>query len=244
MFISFRLRDALPLMAALALIAATFMLPPYEAAPSDALEVFAQSSGTVLVIDAGHGGADGGAVAADGTVESGINLAIASKLDALAGLFGVQTVMTRESEDITYPEDADSVAEMKRADQRARISLINAQPDAVLISIHQNYYPDPRPSGAQVLYAATDGSRAFGETAHELLTSALCPDNRRVAAPVDEDVYLMRSVHCPAILVECGFISNAAELAKLKSGEYQCKTAAVLLSAYLQSGFTADGMVI
>ncbi len=71
--------------------------------------------------------------------------------------------MTRESEDIALPESADTIGKMKRADQTARVKLINSVPDGVLISIHQNYYPDPRPSGAQVLYAATDGSRELGE---------------------------------------------------------------------------------
>ena len=163
-------------------------------------------------------------------------------LEALAGLFGVETVMTRESEDIDYPEEADTVSKMKQADQNARVKLINSVPDGVLISIHQNYYPDSRPSGAQVLYAATDGSQELGELAHGAITSALCPDSRRVAAPISRDIFLMRSVKCPAILVECGFISNAGELEKLRSGTYQTKLAALLLTSYLQYRSAAETM--
>ena len=243
MCLSFKLRDALPLMAAILLIAATFLLPPYEAYEPPAVEAFSED-GCTLIIDAGHGGADGGAVAADGSVESEINLSIARRLDMLAGLVGINTVMTRESESIEYPENAATVREMKRADQKARIELINSVPSGVLISIHQNFYPDPGPSGSQVLYASTQGSRELGEATHGLLVSSLCPDNRRVAAPVDESIYLMRSVRCPAILVECGFISNANELAKLKSGEYQSKLAAVLLSAYTEFASAKDGMSV
>lgn len=243
MYFTLKLRDALPLLAALALIAAAFLLPPLEADEPEAAAVFAEG-GETLIIDAGHGGADGGASAADGTVESSLNLAVARRLEALAGLFGVETLMTRSSEDISYPADAGSLREMKRADQAARLELINSRPGAVLISIHQNYYPDPRPSGPQVFYSAVSGSRALGEAAQALLVEKLCPESRRLASPVDEDIYLMREANCPAILVECGFISNAAELEQLKSGEYQNKLAAVLLTAYLQYAGTADGMVL
>ena len=241
MFLSIKLRDTLPLMVSALLIAAAFLLPPYEAGGE--IAVFAPD-GPVLIIDPGHGGADGGAQAADGSVESALNLSVAKKLNALAGLFGVETVMTRESEDIAYPDGADSIAGMKRADQHARAELIASVPDGVLISIHQNYYPDERPSGAVVLYAAAEGSRELGEAAQSLLVEKLDSSNRRVAAPVDDEVYLMRSAECPAILVECGFMSNPAELEKLKSGSYQFKIAAVLLSAYLQRGGAVNGMVI
>lgn len=243
MFLTFKFRDAAPLCIALALILVLFLLPEYPAAvDGDAAQsVFAENE-RVLIIDAGHGGADGGAVAADGTVESGINLAIARRLESMAGLFGVETLMTRTSEDIDYPESADTVGKMKSADQAARVKLINSVPDGVLISIHQNYYPDPRPSGAQVLYAATDGSRELGELTHEAIVSNLCPDNRRVASPVDKDIYIMRSAKCPAILVECGFISNEQELSLLLDGTYQTKLAAVLLTSYLQYESASETM--
>ena len=244
MFVTFKFRDAVPLCAAMLLILATFLLPEYPGTePEEAVSVFS-AEGPVLIIDAGHGGADGGAVAEDGTVESSINLAIAQKLELLSGLFGVETVMTRESEDIAYPDEADTIAKMKRADQNARVNLINSIPDGVLISIHQNYYPDSRPSGAQVLYAATDGSQELGEIAHTAITASLCPDSRRVAAPVSSEIYLMRSVHCPAILVECGFISNAEELLKLKNSVYQNEIAALLLTSYLQYESGAETMKV
>lgn len=242
MFVTFKFKDAIPLCVALMLIFVVFLLPEYPVSErEEAVSVFAAGE-QVLIIDAGHGGVDGGAVAADGSVESTINLAIARRLEALAGLFGVETVMTRESEDIDYPEDADTVSKMKQADQNARVKLINSVPDGVLISIHQNYYPDSRPSGAQVLYAATDGSQELGELAHGAITSALCPDSRRVAAPISRDIFLMRSVKCPAILVECGFISNAGELEKLRSGTYQTKLAALLLTSYMQYRSAAETM--
>ena len=245
MFMSFRFKDILPLMAAIVLIAATFALPPYlpKEDAGEAVSVFAEGE-SVLIIDAGHGGADGGAVAADGSPESDINLAIAQKLESLAGLFGVQTVMTRTAADIDYPADADTISEMKKADQHARLELINSVPGGVMVSIHQNYYPDSRPSGAQVLYAPSSGSQELGELMHSMLLGTLCPDDRRVASPADKDIYLMKYAKCPAVLVECGFISNPDELTLLKSDGYQKKLAAVLLAAYMQYDTAQDGISV
>ena len=194
----------------------------------------APAAGPTLVIDAGHGGADGGASAANGTVESVINLQIALRMEQIAKLFGVQTVMTRTDETLNYPAEAGTIREMKLWDQKTRVALINATEDAVLISVHQNKYPDARPSGSQVLYAKTDGSSEFAELAHANLIRALNPENRRVAAPISDRIYLMKRVNCPAILVECGFLSNPQETAKLETGEYQTELAAVLIGSYLQ----------
>lgn len=206
-------------------------------AQSFALETAAmqrlESAHPVLIIDAGHGGLDGGAVAPDGTAESGINLDIALRLRDMCSLFGVETVMTRTGEDIGYPDAAKTVSQKKAWDQKRRAELINSTPDAVLISIHQNKYPDPRPHGAQVLYGKEDGSRELGECMHEMLRVSLDPENRRVAAPIQNNIYLMRMAKCPAVLVECGFLSNPDEAALLESGEYRTKLAMVLLAAFL-----------
>lgn len=102
----------------------------------------------VLILDAGHGGEDGGAVAPDGTVEADINLEIALRARAIAELTGVRVVMTRESAQIAYPDDAATVAQRKKADQHRRAELVREMDNAVLISIHQNCYPDRKPSGA------------------------------------------------------------------------------------------------
>lgn len=191
-------------------------------------------AGPVLIIDAGHGGADGGAVAGDGTLESGINLDIALRLEALAGFWGVDTVMTRRSEEIDYPSDALSLSAMKRADQYARVALINSTPGAVLLSIHQNKYPASSPYGPQVFYGTIDGGEDFASIVQQNLTGYLCPTNRRLATTIDEKIFLMKKVACPAILVECGFLSNPDELAKLKTPEYRMELAAIFLASYLE----------
>ena len=158
----------------------------------------------VLILDAGHGGEDGGAVAPNGTVEADINLQIALRARAIAELTGIEVVMTRDSPDIAYPDNATTIAERKKADQHQRAELIRKTDNAVLISIHQNCYPDRKPSGAQVLYAASDGSEALGTQIHDNLVAYL------------------------------GFLSNESECTKLKDGGYQTKLAAVIIASYLQ----------
>ncbi len=186
----------------------------------------------VLVIDAGHGGADGGAVAADGTEEAALNLAVALRLEALCALLGVETAMTRRTAALDYPAGAASIREKKVADQKARVELVNALPGAVLLSIHQNFYPGPRPAGAQVLSGAGEGSEAMA-AAVETALSALPEAGLRASAPVPEDVYLFKNVRCPAVLAECGFLSNPEDLARLKDAGYQKQLALCFAAAYV-----------
>ena len=205
----------------------------YLAHGPDALKASAEPDFT-MVIDAGHGGEDGGAVAANGTLECEINLDIALRLKALADFWGIPSVMTREKSTIDYPAGAVSLSQMKKADQNARLELISSTPGAVLVSIHQNYYPSEKPSGIQVFYGTAEGSEALGEILQQSLTAQLCPENHRVAAPIDSGIYLMRKAECPAVLVECGFLSNPTERSKLETPQYRGELAVVMLACYLQ----------
>ncbi len=188
-----------------------------------------------LIIDPGHGGEDGGAVSVTGAYESEINLAISLKLRDMMNFFGINTVMTRDSESIDYPDSADTIKAKKTADQKNRLELINSTPNSVLISIHQNQYTGPSPFGAQALYAPTDGSREFAETLQDNLISALNPENYRTAAQIQGSIYIMNNIRCPGVLVECGFLSNPTEEPLLRTKEYQLKTAAVIGASYLSS---------
>ena len=153
-------------------------------------------------------------------------------------LFGEKTTMTRSSETLEYPESVSTIREKKVWDQKQRAALINATENAVLISVHQNYYPDPRPSGPVVLYGSGAGSTTLAEKVQAAFDSELCPENRRVSTPVSPKIYLMKQVNCPAILVECGFLSNPTEAAQLKNSEYQKKLALILVMSYFQ--FASD----
>ncbi len=186
--------------------------------------------GLTFVIDAGHGGEDGGAVSEDGLSESSVNLAVARRTDALLGLCGLRSVMTRDSEEISYPPEADSIRKRKQADLEQRSTLVAAMPEAVLVSIHQNQYPSPGPRGVQVFYNDYDGSREFAVYAQELLLRGV-GGSERAASRISDSIYLMRKAECPAILVECGFLSNPGELALLKSETYQTKLAVCIAAA-------------
>ncbi len=209
------------------------IIAPKNAAVS-AAAYLTKPTGPVLIVDPGHGGMDGGACAPDGTKESEINLSIALRLRDLCGLLGVPVRMTREREDLDYPPEITSIAERKRWDTLRRCEEINAVENAFLVSIHQNFYPSNVPHGVQVLYSDQDSSRQWGERVQAELSSALCPDNRRAATPVDRSIYIMNHVRCPAILVECGFLSNPAETEKLKDAGYQLCLAAVLANSALE----------
>ena len=188
-----------------------------------------------LILDPGHGGEDGGAVSLSGAYESDINLAIALKLDQIMGLYGVNPVMTRNSNEIVYPKEAASAKAKKTADQKNRLELINSTKNAVLISIHQNQYSSGSPFGAQVLYADTEHSQEFAENVQELLISSLNPENYRKAVQISKDIYLLNHIHCPAILIECGFLSNPEEESLLKTEAYQLKIAATIAAGYFTS---------
>ena len=185
-----------------------------------------------VIIDPGHGGADGGAVSITGVYESKINLQISNRLDMIFGLYGTPAVMTRSAEEIDYPSEADTIRKKKVADQKARVELINSFENAVLISIHQNKFPASSPSGAQVFYNSVEGSREIGESIQNVLVSSLDQKSGRVASLIPDSIYLMNKAQCPGVLVECGFLSNPGEAGLLQTEEYQIKIASCIFSGY------------
>ena len=189
---------------------------------------------STVVIDAGHGGEDGGAVSQAGHVESQVNLAVARRLDAILGLYGADVVMLRTEDISLHDPEAQTLKEKKNSDLRNRVARIESVPNATVISIHQNTYSgSARYHGAQVFYADETSSLGLAQYTQELLRQALDPDNGRQAARLPNTVYLMNHISCRAILVECGFLSNPEEDALLQTGSYQTKIAAALASAYL-----------
>lgn len=191
-------------------------------------------SSNTLIIDAGHGGEDGGAVSVSGVSESTINLAIARRLDIIMGLYAINTVMLRTEDISLHNESATTLREKKVSDLHNRVSIINSIGEGVLISIHQNSYPEARYDGAQVFFAPTEGSQSFGEYTQEVLRVSLDPNNNRMAKQIPDTVYLMNHIVCRAILVECGFLSNPTEDQLLQTKEYQLKLATVIAGSFLQ----------
>ncbi len=196
-----------------------------------------QTPETVIVIDAGHGGEDGGARSCTGVQESGINLQIALRLNDFLHFLGQQTKMIRTTDCSVYTEGAKSIAEKKVSDIHNRVRTVEETPGALLVSIHQNNFPEGKYRGAQVFYARTEGSRTLAEQTQRYLAANVDPKNRRECKAA-QDIYLMKHVSCTAVLVECGFLSNPGEEALLRDAAYQKKLAAAIacsLTDYLEA---------
>mgnify|MGYP000367141758 FL=1 len=215
----------------LVLTAATvsLLLPPEAVETS----VSAPAGKTVWVIDAGHGGEDGGA--ADGSKESDMNLAIARRLDALLVFLGEETRMTRTEDISIHDASASTLREKKRSDLENRVGLVNSTQGAILVSIHQNSLPSSKQThGAQVFYGKKEGSAEVANAVQLALNQTVNAGNAKTEKVIDASIFLMKNVTAPAILIECGFLSNENETALLKSGEYQQRLAVVIASGLLQ----------
>ena len=224
---------AFTLLLVLSAVAISFVLPPKSVQTSGGTA----AEKTVWVIDAGHGGEDGGAVGTDGSRESDINLAIARRLEGLLALLGEETRMTRTEDVSIHSEGAATLREKKRSDLKNRVALVNSTQGAILVSIHQNSLPSSkRTHGAQVFYRKEEGSAALANAVQRALNETVNLENEKAEKAIDPSIYLMKSVTAPAILIECGFLSNEGVTALLKSADYQQKLAVVITSGLLQSG--------
>lgn len=215
----------------------TFALGRLDGLIAPAIRPVSVTRAAPLILDAGHGGEDGGAVSVTGVPESRVNLEIVQKLRDTLALYGVDPVVLREEDVSLHDPEASTLREKKRSDLKNRVRAVEAVEGGTLLSIHQNSYPGSQYRGVQVFYAPTGGSRELAELLQTALREELQPDNDRQAKPIPESVYLMNHVSCPAVLVECGFLTNPEEEARLRDGGYQRQLAAVLAGAWL----TAQG---
>lgn len=223
-------RDLLLLFLCLCILGGVVWLGHDRMAPAAAV-----SSGEkwVLILDAGHGGEDGGASSASGSKESDINLDIVLKTEALMAFLGIRTELTRTADRSMHSEGASTIREKKVSDLKNRVAFVESIPNSMLISVHQNYFTDPKYSGAQVFYSGGDISRQWGERAQEILQTLLNRNNTRVAKSMPDNIYLFEHITCPALLIECGFLSNGEEASMLLTDVYQRKISMALAGAYL-----------
>ncbi len=185
----------------------------------------------IIIIDAGHGGEDGGATSCTGVLESGLNLEIALRLQDLMHLLGFETCMVRTTDVSVYTE-GNTLGAKKISDLKNRVKLVNETENGILISIHQNTYPDGRYSGAQVFYNS-EAARPMAQRLQSAFTETLNPGGNRKCKAA-KGVYLMEHTERPGLLVECGFLSNPAEEAALRSEEYQKKICCVIAGTLSQ----------
>lgn len=182
----------------------------------------ASSENICILIDPGHGGEDGGAVSDDGVVEKGINLAISNYLKEYYELSGFEVQMTRTDDtprgDLSLP----TIEERKRSDMQSRLEMYNSSDVDYVVSIHQNKFTESQYSGAQVFYSPNnEKSGQFAEYLRKSIVGFLQPDNERELKEAGTNIYLLNNCQNPAVLVECGFLSNPEETALLADTEYQ-----------------------
>jgi len=175
------------------------------------------STNKLIVIDAGHGGFDPGAIGITGKEEKNINLEIALKLQALLEQSGTNVVLTRATDD--------AVAGTKREDMKSRKIIKDEANGDIFLSIHLNSFPEEKYKGAQVFYPnGNEESRIMAENIQKSLINILDKGNNRIAKELG-DMYLIKNSKIPSNIIECGFVSNSEEEAKLSSDEYQNKIA-------------------
>ena len=181
----------------------------------------------IVIIDAGHGGFDGGAVSDDGTVEKDINLSIALYLQEYLSIFNIKTIMIRETDCSVEDNGLNTIRQKKTSDLHNRIKIMEETDNAIFVSIHQNKFPDGKYSGTQVFYSpkTKDESQVLAQTIQDYIVNTLQKDNKRQIKECGTSVFLMYNAVKPAVLVECGFLSNYEETQRLKSSEYQKKIA-------------------
>ena len=178
-----------------------------------------------IVIDSGHGGADGGCVGVNGCVEKDINLAIATDLQKLLELSGFNVVMTRTEDVSIHDEGVEGLRAQKVSDMENRLKIVQSHPDALFISIHQNQYTEPQYFGAQMFYTTNNPSNFRLAQTMQQCFRELQPNNDREIKLIDNGLYLFKNTKQPALLIECGFLSNAEDAANLSDSEYQKKVA-------------------
>ncbi len=180
-----------------------------------------------IIIDPGHGGFDGGALTNDGFPEKDINLEISIYLKKMLDLWGYNTVITRESDISLEDEGLTTIRQRKKSDIHNRMAVMESIDNAVFVSIHQNHYSVERYSGAQVFYSRnfSEESCQLAEYIQESIVSVLQPHNTRLVKECGDSVYLMYNAVKPAVLVECGFLSNNEESELLKTDAYRRKMA-------------------
>ena len=196
----------------------------------------ALSEKTVTVIlDPGHGGEDGGAVGAGDVYEKDLNLAIAKEVESYLKMNGISVICTRNEDTLLYDRNVDYKGRKKMLDLAARLKISRETENSVFVSIHMNAFPQTQYSGLQVYYSPNDDTSAdLAALIQNDTKSLLQPTNTRKIKPASSNIYLLDRITTPAVLVECGFLSNAEECALLSDAEYRQKLSLILANAIAQ----------
>lgn len=193
-----------------------------------------------IILDAGHGGVDSGCVSVNGAEEKDINLNIMLTLRDMLEITGFDVTVTRDTDRSIHDTGITGLGKQKKSDMENRLNIINSKENAVFVSVHQNQYTDPKYFGAQMFYPVESAdSERLARIMQSNFVSLLQPENKREIKPVGKEIYLLHFAKCPAVMAECGFLSNPDEAAKLESSEYQAQVAFAIyksLCDYLLDG--------
>ncbi len=194
---------------------------------------------TCIIVDAGHGEPDGGAVSVNGIKESKLNLQIAKKLREELALNGYQVIMTREEEkNVSGLNDNSTIRSIKSQDISNRVNLANSCGADFMISIHMNKYEDPKYYGWQTFYSKnSEQGKKLAECIQSGIKESTGIENKREALKI-EGIKIIDKTTIPVVIVECGFLSNPEEAAKLETRQYRYKLCALIateLSRYLSN---------
>ncbi len=189
----------------------------------------------VIIIDAGHGGFDSGTISVNGTLEKDINLAVAKKLAKYFDLNSISYIMTRTEDISTCSKDDERIVNKKVSDIKNRFKIIEDNPEAIFLSIHQNHYSEEYCNGAQVFYSKNNPeSEKLAECLQSSFHNMLQPYNNRLIKPTGTEIYLLYHANSVAVMAECGFLSNQKEADNLINEEYQNKVAFTLFCGILK----------
>lgn len=185
-------------------------------------------------LQSAHGGEDGGTQASDGTIEKDINLSIAEILRDMLIQGGFEVEMIRE-EDISVGDNSlETVRERKRSDLEKRVEIYNSDENNIVLSIHQNHFSESKYNGTQIFYSDNTESQELSEYMRQAVVGLVQPDNERQCKPADDSIFVLRNAKVPAIIIECGFLSNPQELEKLKDYEYQKEIAFAIYMGFAE----------
>ncbi len=197
--------------------------------------IISQSTNITVIIDAGHGGEDGGATGDDGTLEKDLNLDIAFKLKDMLQANGVHVIMTRTQDILLYDRSEDYNGKKKVMDLKARLEIAKQNPDALFISIHMNAFPQKKYDGLQVYFPLGDTkSEALATVIQNNIKSTLQPQNLRRPKGAGSNIYLLNKNPNTSVLVECGFLSNDEECALLNTPSYRQQMALILCESIIK----------
>ena len=189
-------------------------------------EMFIQASteinnSKIVIVDAGHGGEDGGASGVNGVLEKDLNLQMALEIGARFEEEGYAVVYTRTDDRLLYREEENVKGIRKISDLKNRCKIAEMYPDSVFVSVHMNSFGDSKYSGLQVYYSTeNEESERIARGIQEQVKSDVQNENNRKAKKGD-GIYILENISNPAVLVECGFLTNSDECKKLSEKEYQ-----------------------